>query len=141
MAVAAPHRSDYRYFMTLQTRWADNDMFGHLNNVLYYRFFEAVVVQFVTEAGLSILHGPVLTFAAESLCRFHRPLKFPDVIEAAMRVDHMGRTSARYALALFRQGEDVAAADGHWVHVFVDRDSERPVPIPPAIRDAFERIR
>jgi acyl-CoA thioester hydrolase len=139
--VPAPSRAAFPYFVTIPTRWSDNDMFGHLNNVEYYRFFEVVVIAFFMErAGIDMFNDQTVTFAAETMCRFRKPLSFPEVVEGAMRVEHLGTSSVRYGLALFRKGEDEPAADGHWVHVFVDRQTQKPVPIPAHVRAAFEAI-
>lgn len=135
-------QADYPYRVEIQTRWSDNDMFGHLNNVVYQRFFEHIVVKFLTgPCGLDLMSAPVITFAAESSCRFIKPLSYPSAVVAGIRIDHMGRTSARYGLGLFEEGCDEAAAEGHWIHVFVDRASQRPVPIPDAVRAVFEAHR
>jgi acyl-CoA thioester hydrolase len=135
-------QADYPFRLEIQTRWSDNDMFGHLNNVVYQRFFEHIVVKFLTgPCGLDLMNAPVITFAAESACRFLKPLSYPAAVVAGIRIDHMGRTSARYGLALFEAGCDEAAAEGHWIHVFVDRVSQRPVPIPDAVRSVFESHR
>lgn len=137
----AARRSDFRYFTQIPTRWSDNDMFGHLNNVEYYRFFEAVIVQFFHErAHIDLFTDEVIPFAAESGCRFLRPLSFPEIIEAGMRVEKIGTSSVRYGIGLFRQGEDEAGACGHWVHVFVERASQRPHPIPERVRAAYAAI-
>jgi acyl-CoA thioester hydrolase len=132
-------RDDYRYFYTIPTRWNDNDQFGHLNNVIYYRLYEALIVQYLTEVGLDWMQDPVIPYAAESLCRFRRAVSFPDVLDLGLRVIRVGRTSVVYALAMFRRGEDEAAATGHWVHVYVDRQSQQPMPVPEAIREAMRR--
>lgn len=135
-------QADYPYRLDIQTRWSDNDMFGHVNNVLYQRFFEHIVVAFLRDAcGIDLMKAPVITFAAESHCKFLRPLSYPAGVVAGLRIDQMGRTSARYGLALFEQGCDEAAAEGHWIHVFVDRQTQRPVPIPDDVRAVFERHR
>jgi acyl-CoA thioester hydrolase len=133
-------QADYPYRVNIQTRWSDNDMFGHINNVMYQRFFEYVVVDFLRgPCGMDLMASPVITFAAESHVKFLRPLSYPGGIVAGIRIDQMGRTSARYGLALFEEGCDEAAAEGHWIHVFVDRQTQRPVPIPDDIRAVFER--
>ena len=133
--------ADYPFRVDIQTRWSDNDMFGHINNVLYQRFFEHVVVAFLRDGcDLDLMTAQVIPFAAESQCRFLRPLSYPASVVAGIRVDHLGRTSARYGLALFQQGDDVAAAEGHWVHVFVDRADQRPAAIPDPLRDALSRF-
>lgn len=110
-------RADFPFTMAVPTRWSDNDMFGHVNNVTYYRFFEVAVVDFLMgTCGLDMQNGPILPFAAESLCRFKKPLSFPETVLAGMRVEHLGTSSARYGLALFAEGDDEPAAEGHWVH-------------------------
>ena len=134
-------QADYPFRVDIQTRWSDNDMFGHLNNVLYQRFFEHVVAAFLMgPCGIDLMTSPVIPYAAESQCRFLRSLSYPAVVVAGIRIDHMGRTSARYGLALFQQGNDIAAAEGHWVHVFVDRATDQPVPIPDPVRQVFARF-
>ncbi len=139
--IAPARRGDFRFFTELQTRWSDNDMFGHLNNVTYYRFFEAVVVDFfLREMRVDLFKGDTVPFAAESTCRFRKALSWPQAVEGAFRVEHMGTSSVRYGLALFAKGEEEAAADGHWVHVFVDRETQRPVPIPDEVRATFARF-
>lgn len=135
-------RADFPFFATIQTRWSDNDMFGHVNNVEYYRFFELAVCEFLMgPCQLALLKAPVVPFAAESLCRFRRPLSWPETVTAGLRVEHLGTSSVRYAIALFGQDADEAAADGHWLHVFVDRETQRPTPIPDAVRAVYERHR
>ncbi|MBF0307230.1 MAG: acyl-CoA thioesterase [Alphaproteobacteria bacterium] len=137
-----PRREEYGFIVEIPTRWSDNDMFGHINNVQYYRFFEVVVVRFLAErAKIDIMTAPVIPYAAESLCRFRRQASFPDVIEGALKVEHLGNSSVRWGLALFRRGDADAVADGHWVHVFVDRESGRPLPIPGPLRETFEALR
>ena len=139
---SAHTRSQYRHFLPIQTRWSDNDAYGHVNNVVYYSYFDTLVNRWLIEqGGLDIDRGPVIGFAAETGCRYHRPFAYPETIFAAMRIGHLGTSSVRYELALFGAGEDVARADGHFVHVFVERASGRPTPIPPRIRDALERLR
>lgn len=128
----------------IQTRWSDNDMFGHVNNVEYYRFFEIVVVDFLRgPCAVPILTAPFQTLAVESQCRFHRPLSWPGAITGALGIDHVGNSSVRYRLGLFDADspDALAAAEGHWVHVFVDRASGRPTPIPAALATLFEQHR
>jgi acyl-CoA thioester hydrolase len=137
---AMVHRGDFRFFTNIQTRWSDNDMFGHVNNVSYYRFFEIAVAEFlIGPCGLDMLNAPIVPFAAESLCRFRRPLSWPEPVTAGLRIDHLGNSSVRYGIALFAAGADEPAAEGHWVHVFVDRASQRPTAIPDGVRAAFQR--
>jgi len=135
-------RADYRHFTTLTTRWQDNDIYGHVNNALYYGFFDTAINEYlIAEGGLDINAGDVIAFAAESQCQYLRPLAFPEVIEVGLRVGKLGNSSVRYELAIFKRGEDFAAAAGYFVHVFVDRRTQRPVPIPTPIRAALERLK
>jgi len=128
---AEPRRRDFPYRIEIPTRWSDNDMLGHVNNVVYYRFFEAVVVRFQMEvAGVDWLADPISPQAVETLCRFHRPLSFPETVEAGLRVERIGNSSVTFAIALFGESEDAPAASGHFVHVFVNAESLRPAPIP-----------
>lgn len=134
-------RADYPRFLEIPTRWMDNDIYGHVNNVVYYSYFDTVINQYLIEAGgLDIHGGGIIGIAVESQCRFHRSLEFPDVIDAGLRVGRLGNTSVRYEIGLFRRGDEEPAATGHFVHVFVDRASRRPVPIPAGMRAALERL-
>lgn len=136
--LAPPHLDDLPYRIGIPTRWSDNDMFGHINNVLYYRFFEAVILRFLAEkANYLGFTEPEIVLAAESQCRFLKPLSYPGDIVAALGIEHLGRTSVCYGLALFAPGETEASAMGHWVHVFADRATQRPVAIPDSIRAVF----
>jgi acyl-CoA thioester hydrolase len=139
--VATP-RSAWRHFLAIPTRWIDNDLYGHVNNVRYYEFFDTVINKYLIEAGgLDIHGGAVVGYAAESFCRYHRPLAYPDVVDAGMRVGHLGRSSVRYEIGLYRAGDALPAATGHFVHVFVERASGKSVAIPERIRAALERLR
>ncbi len=134
-------RSEYRHFATLPTRWMDNDVYGHINNALYYGFFDTVINQYlIAEGGLDIQTGEVIAYAAESQCQYLAALAFPEVLEVGLRVGKLGNSSVRYELAIFKQGETSAAAAGYFVHVFVDRETQRPVTIPQRIRAALERL-
>jgi len=134
-------RAEYPHYTTLPTRWMDNDIYGHVNNALYYAFFDTAINEYlIAEGGLDITAGKVVAFAAESQCQYLRPLAFPGVIEIGMRVGKLGNSSVRYELALFKQGEPFAAAAGYFVHVFVDRETQKPVSMPGAIRAALERL-
>ena len=138
---AAETRAGYRHFLTIATRWMDNDVYGHVNNVVYYSLFDTVINRYLIEAGgLDIHAAPVIGIAVETMCRFHAPIAFPESIDAGLRVAHLGRTSVRYEVGLFKSGRNEAAAAGHFVHVFVLRADTRPVDIPPAIRAALERL-
>jgi acyl-CoA thioester hydrolase len=134
-------RAAFPHFLTIPTRWMDNDIYGHVNNVVYYSYFDTVINEYLVRAGgLDIHGGAVIGICAESHCRFLAPLAFPEPVEAGLRIAKLGRSSVRYEIGLFKSGEQMAAAIGHFVHVFVDRADMRPVPIPEAIRAALERL-
>ena len=135
-------RDDFPYRMSIPTRWSDNDMLGHVNNVLYYRYFEAVVVRFqMQEAGVDWVNDRVSPQAVETLCRFHRPLSFPETVEAGLRVERIGNSSVTFAIALFGEGQEAPAATGHFVHVFVDSGTMKSQPVPASARRAYEKVR
>jgi acyl-CoA thioester hydrolase len=137
-----PTRADYRHFVPLTTRWADNDVYGHVNNVTYYAYFDTAANRYLIDAGgLDIHRDPVLGIVVESMCRYHAPIAFPEAIEAGVRVDRLGKRAVTYGIGIFREGEDAAAAHGHFVHVFVTRDGHRPTAIPDKLRQALEAIR
>jgi acyl-CoA thioester hydrolase len=134
-------RAGYPHFQSITTRWKDNDVYGHVNNVEYYSYFDTVINSFlIREGGLDIHAGPVIGLCAESHCKFLGPLVFPETVDAGLRVAHLGNSSVRYEIGLFREGEKSAAAEGWFVHVFVSRDERRPQPIPERIRGALERL-
>jgi len=138
-------RTDYPFRIVIPTRWMDNDVYGHVNNVQYYSFVDTVVNRFlVDEGGLDMHSGPVIGVAVESGCRFSRSFAFPQQIEAGLRVAHLGTSSVRYEVALFigedATGEDEAAAEAFFVHVFVDREQRRPTPVPAPLRSALTRL-
>ena len=134
-------RAEYPHYTSLPTRWMDNDIYGHVNNALYYAFFDTAINEYlIAEGGLDITAGTVVAFAAESQCQYFRPLAFPGVIEIGLRVGKLGNSSVRYELALFKQGEPLASAAGYFVHVFVDRETQKSVPMPTAIRATLERL-
>lgn len=138
---AAGRRAAYKHFMSLQTRWMDNDLYGHVNNVVYYSYFDTLLNRYLIDAGkLDIHEGRVIGIAVETLCRFHKSFAYPETIDGGLRVGRLGTSSVRYEIGLFGQGEDTARAEGHFVHVFVDRATQRPMPIPPDIRAALEKI-
>ncbi len=138
---SAERRGDYPHFHVITTRWMDNDLYGHVNNVVYYSFFDTVINQYLIRAGgLDIHEGPVIGLAVESMCRFHQPLAYPDPVDAGLRVGKLGRSSVRYEVGLFAIQADEPAATGHFVHVFVERHSRRPTPIPEPIRAALARL-
>jgi len=134
-------REDYRHFTRLTTRWSDNDAYGHLNNVVYYSLFDTAVNAALIEAGLlDVERSPVVGLVADTGCRYFEALAFPDAVEAGLRVAKIGRSSVRYEIAIFREGAADAAAQGHFVHVYVDRDTRRPVPVPAEVRRFLETL-
>jgi acyl-CoA thioester hydrolase len=134
-------RLEYVHFQSLNTRWMDNDIYGHINNALYYGFFDTSINNYLIDAGgLDIANGPVIAFTVESQCRYFSPLSYPTELEIGLRVGKLGNSSIRYELAIFKRTEDVAAAAGYFVHVFVDRSTQKPVAIPAGIRVALEKL-
>jgi acyl-CoA thioester hydrolase len=135
-------RGDYPHFLDIPTRWMDNDIYGHVNNVVYYSYFDTVINRYLIDAGgLDIQAAPIIGIAVETGCRFRRSFSYPEPVEAGLRIGHLGNSSVRYEIGLFGSGDAVARAEGHFVHVFVDRASLKPVPVPPPIRAALERIK
>jgi acyl-CoA thioester hydrolase len=131
-------RDEYRHFLTITTRWMDNDIYGHINNVQYYSYFDTVINRFLIEHGVLDIHtGEVIGLAVESHCNYFSSAAFPDDIEAGLRVAHLGRSSVRYEVGLFVPGRELAVAQGHFVHVYVDRRSGQPVSIPESLRSAL----
>ncbi|MGO8954148.1 MAG: acyl-CoA thioesterase [Rhodomicrobium sp.] len=131
----ADARASYTHFTKLSTRWMDNDVYGHVNNVVYYSFFDTAVNQHLILSGcLDVQNSPVIGLVVETSCRYFRSIAFPDTVHVGMRVAKLGTSSVRYEIAIFVNSEDSAAAEGHFVHVYVDRASNRPVPIPDAVR-------
>jgi acyl-CoA thioester hydrolase len=134
-------RTDFRRFRDVPTRWMDNDVYGHVNNVVYYSYFDTAVNAYLVEAGaLDIERSEVIGLVVETQCRYFAPLSFPQMVEAGIRVASLGRSSVRYEIGLFAQGENDSAAHGHFVHVYVDRATRRPVPLPDALRSALEAL-
>ena len=128
-------RADYRHFRVIPTRWMDNDVYGHVNNVVYYSYFDTAVNGHLIEAGvLDIVCSPVIGLVVETQCRFAASLAFPETVTAGLRVAHLGRSSVRYDIGLFSDRAEAAAAQGHFVHVYVDRATQTPVPIPEPVR-------
>ena len=131
----------YAHVLPIPTRWNDNDVYGHVNNVEYYAFFDTVInAWLIGEGGLDIHGGEVIGVCAESHCTYRAGLAFPETVRAALRVGRLGRSSVRYEIGLFGEDSDEPAAEGWFVHVFVDRRERRPVPIPDSLRGALERL-
>ena len=134
-------REDYLHLLEIPTRWADNDVYGHVNNVEYYAFFDTVInAWLIAEGGLDIHSGETIGLCAESHCTYAAALSFPETVTAGLRVEHLSSRSVRYEIGLFREGVDEPAATGWFVHVFVDRESRRAVEIPAGLRDALSRL-
>ena len=134
-------RDDFPYRMTVQSRWEDNDMLRHVNNVVFFNYFQQAFVKFLDEeAAIDWFGDPVIPFAVESFCRLWHPLSYPDLIEVGLRVAALSKSSVTYEFALFKEGNDGPAATGRFVHVYVDRQSQRPAAIPDKIRKAYERL-
>ncbi|MFI5735907.1 acyl-CoA thioesterase [Kribbella sp. NPDC051587] len=134
-------RAGFKHFLPITLRWKDNDVYGHVNNVEYYSFFDTVINDFlIRSGGLDIHGGAVIGLCVDSQCTFKASLEFPGVVDAGLRVGQLGNSSVRYDIGLFRSEADEPAATGRFVHVFVDRKDRRPVPIPDRLREALEGI-
>jgi acyl-CoA thioester hydrolase len=136
-----PPREAFARFVALATRWSDNDAYGHLNNVIYYSLFDSAVNAILIEAGLlDPATSPIIGLVVESNCRFYSSLTYPEPAEVGVAVEHLGRSSVRYHLAVFKAGLAAAAAAGHYTHVYVERATSRPVPIPDGHRRLMEAL-
>ncbi len=134
-------RDHYRVFRDIATRWMDNDVYGHVNNVVYYSWFDTAVNAHLIEQGaLDIHHGAVIGLVVETHCNYFAPLAFPQTVQAGIRVAQLGRSSVRYEIGLFAQDSETAAACGHFVHVYVDRETRRPVPLPDHLKNTLEKL-
>ena len=134
-------RKDYVHFRTMTTRWRDNDVYGHLNNVVYYEYVDTCVNAWLIEArALEIPDGPVVGLVVETACVFHASISFPDRLSTGLAVSRVGTSSVQYEVGLFRDGEDMASAEARFIHVYVDEASRRPVPLPDRLRMAVEDL-
>lgn len=133
-------RDGYRRFMPLSTRWKDNDTFGHINNVVYYSYIDTAVTNFYFEHGYDVTDALVIPNIAENGCTYRRPIRHPADIEAGLRTEHIGNTSVRHGVGIFLRGEHEPCAYGFMVHVWIDRVTGRPSPIPTALREAMKQI-
>jgi acyl-CoA thioester hydrolase len=135
MSLRDARRSQFRHVIDIVTRWSDNDVYGHVNNVVYYSYFDTAVNRFLIDNGvLDIRSDPVVGYVAETGCTYFRPVSFPDDLHVGLRVARLGTSSVRYEVALFRAGDDAPAAAGHFVHVYVDRRTGRSAPMPETVR-------
>ena len=136
-----PTLDSYPFVTAITTRWNDNDIYGHINNVAFYSFFDTAANRFLIErGGLDIANGSAIGLVVESKCAYHAPLAYPEAVRAGVRVDRLGNRAVTYGIAIFGERDPLAAAHGHFVHVFVDRETRRPTVIPAAIRAALEQI-
>lgn len=134
-------RADYPHFLSINTRWSDNDMYGHVNNVVYYIYFDTVVNEYlIREGALDLEAGKTIGLVVETHCSYFASLAFPDRVDAGLRVTRLGSTSVRYEVGIFSAGSEQPAAQGHFVHVYVDRDTRRPVPLPEALVAALKPL-
>lgn len=134
-------RADFKHFLTIATRWMDNDVYGHVNNVVYYAYFDTVVNEYLIAQGvLDIAHGEVIGLVVETGCNYFAPIAFPEKIVAGLRVSHIGNTSVRYEVALFREHGDTAVAQGHFVHVYVDRATSKPQALGEGLKRALAKL-
>jgi len=134
-------RERYARFVTITTRWMDNDVYRHVNNVVFYSFFDTAVNEYMMREGvLDLKECPVICLVVETGCRYFNPISFPDTVHCGLRVSHLGTSSVRFEIGIFRNDEDKAAAQGYFVHVACDRDTHRPVPMPSDMRAALERL-
>lgn len=135
-------RAAYCHFQVIPTRWIDNDVYGHVNNVVYYSYFDTAVNQYLIECGaLDIERSEVIGLVVETLCQYFSPVTFPDRVITGLRVARLGHSSVRYEVGIFCNDGDTAAAQGHFVHVYVDRRTRRPAPLPQVMRAALEKLR
>jgi acyl-CoA thioester hydrolase len=136
--IGSDPRTAYRHFLAITTRWLDNDQYGHVNNVVYYSYFDTVVNRYLIERGaLDTARGEVIGLVVETHCNYFSPISFPATVHAGLRVARLGGSSVRYEVGLFADEAPLAAAQGHFVHVYVDRETRRPVPLPAAVRAAL----
>jgi len=134
-------RANYPYFTDITTRWMDNDIYGHVNNVVYYSYFDSVANKYlIEEGGLDIQQAEVIGFVVASACEYKSPIAYPEPIEAGFRVNKLGNSSVEYGIAIFQRGQPTASAVGTFTHVFVDRATDKSVAIPAQIRRALEAV-
>jgi acyl-CoA thioester hydrolase len=134
-------RSDYKHSSPIQTRWNDNDVYGHVNNVVYYAYFDTIINEvLIQRGGLDIHGGSSIGLCVESQCKYLAPAAYPDRLEGGLRIAKLGRSSIVYEIGIFKEGVEDAIAEGRFVHVFVDRSSRRPTDLPASIRSALEPL-
>ena len=142
MAKQQPHsRNDYRHFLAITTRWMDNDVYRHVNNVHYYSFLDTAVNEYQMREGVLTLESDAVCLVVETGCQYFSPVAFPDVIHCGLRVAHLGNSSVRFEIGIFRNDDNTAAAQGHFVHVCCDRATQRPLAMPAGMRAALEKLK
>lgn len=135
------NRDQFKFFLDIQTRWADNDIYGHVNNVTYYSYFDtAANALLIQKTGFDIHQSQSIGLVVDSACSFFQELSFPEIIQVGVAIGKIGNTSLRYELAIFKQGQEQASAQGHFVHVFVDRETRKTLPISESTRDVLEKF-
>ncbi|MFT4288584.1 acyl-CoA thioesterase [Nocardioides sp.] len=135
-----PSLADYPHIVELGTRWDDNDIYGHVNNVTYYSYFDTVANAWLIDHGLDIHGGTAIGLVVESGCHYHAGVAYPDRLRVGLRIDRLGNSAVTWGLAVFTEDDDQAAAHGHFVHVFVDRVTRRPTQIPEPLRTAMAEL-
>lgn len=141
MPAIRSQRDSFPHFMPLATRWMDNDVYGHVNNVQYYSYFDTAVNHYLISSGwLNIHHGNVVGLVVETQCTYHASVAFPEELDVGLRVERLGNSSVRYGIAIFRRGENEAAAEGYFVHVYVARENNSPVQLPEGLRRVLEPL-
>jgi len=134
-------RNNFVHFSEISTRWMDNDVYGHVNNVNYYSYFDtAVNKHLIDEGALDILQSPVIGLVVETQCNYFAPIAFPDIIDAGIRVTKIGNSSVRYEIGLFKKGDEICIAKGHFIHVYVDRETTKPVALPVKLKEVVSNL-
>jgi acyl-CoA thioester hydrolase len=141
MSKAAPStRQRFPHFLAITTRWMDNDVYNHVNNVNYYSYFDTVVNEYMLREGVLKMETGPICLVVDTGCQYFSPIAFPDVVHCGLRVEHLGTSSVRFQIGIFRNSDDVAAAQGHFVHVCCDRETHRPIPMPDDMRGALAKL-
>jgi len=137
---APPNRQRFPHFLAITTRWMDNDVYNHVNNVNYYSYFDTVVNEYMLREGVLKMETGLICLVVDTGCQYFSPIAFPDVVHCGLRVEHLGTSSVRFQIGIFRNSDELAAAQGHFVHVCCDRDTHRPIPMPDAMRRALAKL-
>ena len=135
-----PNRQRFPHFLAITTRWMDNDVYNHVNNVNYYSYFDTVVNEYMLREGVLKMETGPICLVVDTGCQYFSPIAFPDVVHCGLRVEHLGTSSVRFQIGIFRNSDEQAAAQGHFVHVCCDRETHRPIPMPDAMRRALAKL-